>query len=156
MKKEILFAIFLGLSLGLIITYGVYRARTTLQQPAATNIETTPDATPLASAQSTLSITSPDDEIITDQEEITIAGTSTPDSFIVIIVNNQETVTTSDSSGNFSIQSELEAGSNIIQIHALDEDGNSIIKERTVIFSTVELIEEPEIASDSGDMSDEK
>lgn len=155
MKKEIIFAIFLGLSLGLIITYGVYRARTTLQKPVATNPNQTPLATPLASAQSSLSITSPDDEIITDQNQITVAGTTNPNSFVVIIFNNQERITTSDNSGNFSVQLDLETGSNVIQIHALDEDGNSTIEERTVIYSTVNLIEESDTASNSGEETNE-
>lgn len=155
MKKEIIFAIFLGLSLGLIITYGVYRARTTLQKPVTTAPTATPTATPLASAQSSLSITSPDDEIIIDQNQIAVAGTTNPNSFVVIIYNNQEKITTSDDSGNFSIQLNLETGSNVIQIHALDEDGNSTVEERTIIYSTVSLIDEADSASNSGEDTNE-
>lgn len=155
MKKEIIFAIFLGLSLGLIITYGVYRAKTTLQQPVSNNEEIKPDATPIASAESTLSITSPEDEIITDNQQLTITGTTTPNSFVVIFVNDNDTITTSDGTGNFSIEAELETGSNIILIHSLDEDGDSTIQERTVIYSTIKLIEEPAQASQSGETDEQ-
>lgn len=141
MKKEIIFAIFLGLGLGLIITYGVYRARTTLQKPVAQEAEQIIEATPLASAETNLSITSPEDETITESQELTVAGSTNPNSFVVVIVNNQDNITTADQSGNFSVVITLETGSNVIQVHSIDEDGNTSIKEITVIYSTTNFLE---------------
>lgn len=143
MKKEIVIAIFLGLTLGVVITYGVYRARTTLMKPSINNLEVdlgtdNPEASPL----STLVINSPDDEIIIDQEAITVAGTTQPNSFVVVVIQDQEFITTADESGNFSIDGTLEAGSNVIQVHSIDEDGTTTTQERTVIFSTISFDED--------------
>jgi len=157
MKKEIIFAILLGLTLGLIITYGVYRAKMTLQQPLQKEEKTLPSSTPQATNNSSLLLISPEDEIITDQEKINVAGTTTPDSFVIIIVNDQDQITTADQTGNFSVEVELEKGSNVIRVHALKEDGTSIVEERTVIYSTIDFATSDETpATGSGETTNEK
>ena len=152
MKKEIIFAILLGLSLGLIITYGVYRAKMTLQQPIQKEDKISPSTTPQPTNNSSLLLISPEDEIITDLAKINVSGSTTPDSFVIIIVNNQDNITTADQTGNFSVEVELEAGSNVIRVHALKEDGTSIVEERTVIYSTIDFMtDDANQATESGE-----
>lgn len=141
MKKELLLAVLIGLAVGLVIVFGVYRTRILLTpKNQTTNFEASPSPDASADILSNLLIHSPIDESIQEDEAVTIAGTTNSNEFVVILVNDQDYVTTADSSGNFSISSTLEAGSNIIQVKSINEDGKVTTKELTVIYTTKPLI----------------
>jgi hypothetical protein len=136
MKKEIIIAILIGLFLGLFITYGVYQARTSIS----------PDSKKSQNSLSTnsldengfsgeLVLNSPADESITTEDSVTVSGTTLPESFVVVLVGNTETITSSDGSGNFSVSVDLEQGANIITVTVLDENGRSISVIRTITVS---------------------
>jgi len=59
----------------------------------------------------------------------------------VVFVGNKETITSTDNSGNFSVEVELEDSSNIITVYVIDEDGRSLSVER-VVFVTDETFDE--------------
>jgi hypothetical protein len=137
MKKEILLAVLIGLGLGLIITYGVYRARTSLTNPSTGSTESQV-ASPTPASQTSLVITAPEDEIVQSTASITVAGTTTPNSFVVVLLDDEETITTADASGNFSVERQLSLGANVILIFSVDEDGNTAEVERTVVLTEEE------------------
>lgn len=141
MKKEMLLTVLVGLIIGLIITFGMYRAR--LAQIPEESTLLTATATPTTDVEGnqsgTLVLHSPEDEIIVDGETLTIAGTTQPNIYIAIFVNDLESITTADASGNFSVQKELENGSNVIVVQAIAADGTVTKVERTVIYSTVDI-----------------
>ena len=143
MKKEVGVAIFIGLIFGIIITIGLYRARmSAINRGNPTNIISSP--TPEPSGQnSTLVLNSPEDESIQSTKNITVAGTTTPHAFVVVFINDRDFLTSADSTGHFSLAADLEAGSNIITVHSIDEDGKSTDEEKTVIYSTTGLEESP-------------
>lgn len=156
MKKELLLAIFMGLALGLVIVFGFYRTRIMLTpKNQTTNTEVSP--TPEASSDlvSNLVIHSPLDESIQESADVTIAGTTNENEFIVILVGDQDFVTTADDSGNFSISAKLEVGSNVIQVKSINEDGKVLTKELTVIYTTKPLLNDGSEASPSADTKDE-
>ena len=65
MKKEVLIAIIVGFSLGLIITFGIYRAQKSLSERAESK-NTDQDTTQIeGTANISLSITQPEDGSIT-------------------------------------------------------------------------------------------
>ena len=137
MRKELLIAVILGLSLGLVITYGFYRARQALVTPDYNAIvleESSP--TPEASILGTLSILSPPDELVTTDETIQVTGATLADTYVAIYVNDQHYLTTADATGNFSQPVSLQNGSNVIAIHALDESGATTVMERVIIRTT--------------------
>lgn len=142
MKKEVLIAIFLGLSLGLVVTYGIYTARRSLTasslKPSPTPLHSTPSP-----SQSSLAISSPEDETIQSIKEARVVGTSTADSMIVVMVNNRPYVTNADSTGNFALPITLDPGSNVILTRSINEDGVAVEDERVVIYTTVSLDESP-------------
>lgn len=142
MKKEIIIAILLGLSLGLFITYGLYRTRNAADNNQTLTIEDTLNSSPEIEALSTLVLHSPEDETIVDTQEIPIAGDTEPNNFVVIFVNEEEFITTADETGAFSISAELESGSNVIIVYSIDEDGNQTVEERVVVYSTRSLTED--------------
>jgi hypothetical protein len=148
MKKEIVIAILIGLSLGLFITYGVYQAKTGISKKADQDQKTlalTP--APDQEFSGELILNSPEDEIVQSEKTTSVSGTTLPNSFIIILVGNNEKITSSDESGNFSVEVELEDDVNIITTVVLDENGRSITDTKTIIVSddplTIEPTEEP-------------
>lgn len=150
MRKEVLLAIFIGLSLGLIITYGIYTARSSRRSPTATPTPG-PVVDPLSSPfESTeLIVTNPQDEIIQRDPDLTVTGTTWPNSFVVVVVKEREVITTADENGDFSVRVRLETGGNIITIVALNTDGRQVTQERTVTWAADEDLAEEESASPS-------
>lgn len=156
MKKELLLAIFMGLALGLVIVFGFYRTRIMLTpKNQTTNAEVSPTPEASSDLMSNLVIHSPLDESIQESADVTIAGTTNENEFIVILVGDQDFVTTADDSGNFSISAKLEAGSNVIQIKSINEDGKVLTKELTVIYTTKPLLGDNSEASPSAETKDE-
>ena len=141
MKKEILIAILLGLSLGLFITYGLYRTRNAGSENQISNTENI-SSSPEIEVLSTLVLNSPEDESIVAESTLPVSGDTEPNNFIVIFINNEQYITTADSTGAFSVSAELEPGSNVILVYSLDEDGNQTVEERVVVYTTRPLVEE--------------
>lgn len=151
MKKEIVIAILIGLSLGLFITYGVYQAKTGIDKKAdqdQKNLALTP--APDQEFAGELILNSPANEIIQAETTTSVSGTTLPNSFVVVFVGNVEKITTADESGNFSVEVELESGANIITVVVLDENGRSISLNKTVIVSDEPLIEEATQSAEEG------
>lgn len=133
MKKEVLIAILIGLTFGLIITYGVYRMRLALTRDSTNvSVETSPVPSPSTTA-TTISILHPEDGIIQAEKELTVTGTSTPDSYVVLFVNNEDYISTADQTGSFSFNVILNSGGNVLKVHAVSSDGTTTVLERTVI-----------------------
>jgi len=144
MKKELFLAILIGLLVGLVIVFGVYRTKIIFTpKNTGTTLESSPSPEASADIISNLVIHSPLNESIQETEDVTIAGSTNNKEFVVILINENEYITTSDESGNFSISAKLESGSNIIQINSINEDGKITTEELTVIYTTRPLIEDP-------------
>lgn len=140
MRKEILLAIFVGMSLGLMITFGIYQGRqnsTTKQNTDSNRAIINPvssDSATLQNNAAELVINSPEPNLLSKEEEIIVSGMSNPDSFIIIFVNDQEYITNADEAGNFSSKVTLEEGGNLLNVTSLDEDGRKVEKQLSVIY----------------------
>lgn len=134
MKKEVLIAIFVGLSMGLIITFGVYRVMSSItEKPVAEFVQET--QTEVTATPTVLALHSPEDGIIQTETDLTVTGTTIANSFIVVFVNDEDYISTSDESGNFTIKVELETGENIIRVHVVDVNVAHTVEERFVVVS---------------------
>lgn len=147
MKKEVLIAVLVGLTMGLIITYGVYRVRVSGSNPhPGPNLQTSPE--PSSEAPSAiLSISSPLEGAVLSATELTVSGTTLPQAFVVIFVNDIEHITTADATGNFSVSVTLTDGANIINVVVAGNDGKTYNEYRTVVVS--EALDELQTASAS-------
>lgn len=139
MRKEVIIAILLGLLVGLAITYGFYSARRALERP--NNPTVSPSPSPSASTNSSLVLHAPADESVTSTPEVTVTGNSLANAYVVVFINDVETLTNADQTGAFSVSGTLQAGSNIISVHSLDENGADTAVEHTVILLTNEFAE---------------
>jgi hypothetical protein len=136
MKKEILFAILIGVVMGLFITYGVYHSQRSGEvNQTTTNIEELNEVTPTTDPQKNgkLTLYSPEDESIIAESSIQVTGKTLPNSFVVVFVNDEPVITQADETGNFSKNVDLETLANVITVHALDEDGVHYSTQRTII-----------------------
>lgn len=146
MKKEVLFAILIGFAIGLIITFGIYQAQQSYQ---SVNSNTTiqsdtlpPSSTPLPSHQ--LSVTFPLHESVVSDALIVVEGKTSPEAFITIVSDINQTYAQADSLGQFSLEYTLEYGANILTVTSLTSQGDSATQNLIVTYV-------PE--SDSGDIS---
>jgi hypothetical protein len=145
MKKEVLIAIVLGIVVGLLITFGIYTANTALQRKSQKQQEqtTTQRGTDTNTQAGKIAVFSPEDNSIVATDTIQFSGTTTPNSSMVVFVNDEPYVTSSDATGNFAVELELEAGSNVITTIATDPNGIQEQEKRVVVFSTANLEESP-------------
>jgi hypothetical protein len=157
MRKELLLAIFIGMTMGLIITFGIYQSRENSRENKnhQTDDLVKQQVDDSLKESSQLSITTPEENLLTDQENLIVSGSTSPDSFVIIFVNSQENITSSDETGNFSLEVTLDEGANLIEIYSIDEDGNSISKEKSVIYDAEYLNDESAEAEDNGEESEE-
>ena len=142
MKKEVLIAIITGFALGLLITFGVWTANRAIKKAAPQKeapVETkTPTPTP-PKPELSLMVLSPEENSISDQEEIEVSGKTGPGATIVILYQEGEKILEADEEGNFKTTITLLGGSNEIEISAYDTEGNETSKTLTVVYSTAEI-----------------
>jgi len=145
MRKEVFFAILVGLIMGLFITYGVYHSQKASENNQTTaNIEELEAIAPTPDPQKNGKITLyyPEDETVLEQTSTQVTGKTTPNVFVVIFVNNEPIITQADATGNFAKEVKLETLANIIKVHSIDEDGEHNVIERTVVVYDQDLTAE--------------
>lgn len=162
MIKELLIAVILGSLLGFGITGGYLavkksgRAPSVTSQPSSTTptptstrtsaslavtsaptITTTPS--PTVNPEISLVINSPENESIVSSSEVSLSGTTNPNSTILISTLSRDYRIISDGSGNFKTNIELDSGVNRIQIDSIDPNDNQISTQVMVTFSTAKI-----------------
>lgn len=136
MPKEVLAAIVVGGILGLAIAFGAWRANQVLTpQNQVSQTKASPSPTPTTTELS-LIITSPEDESVVNQNEITVEGKTIPSATVVITSQSGEIIVVSEQDGSWSGQIELDPGANIITVTAFSREGESVEKQMTLAFST--------------------
>jgi hypothetical protein len=138
MRKEILISILVGLSLGLIITYGFYTARLSTRVGNITqkdDLEFEPTPVPANTTADRLIITTPEDELVTTESKLTVRGKAGANNFIAITLLDQIQVLTADDQGAFSLEVTLKSGGNVLVIQSTNETGEVETETRTVVLA---------------------
>lgn len=144
-RKEILIAIVVGFALGMVITFGIWNANKALksqqasQQPSLAITSEKEQSSPVDKTSLFLKIISPEDNLLSAQEKIQLAGEANSDATVVITYSEGEQVITPDGSGKFQTEITLMGGANEIIITAYDPDGNEIKKTINVVYSTATI-----------------
>ena len=139
--------------MGLIITFGLYRLRSTLldgssSQPVPNQVKSTKTSTDeVASAE--LSVLNPIDGLVTEEKEVTVTGSTTQNSYVVLFVGDTEYISTADETGNFSFTVELENNSNVLTVYSINESGTVISTERVVFVTNA--FSNPETTKDESE-----
>lgn len=156
MKKEAIFAILIGIIVGLGITFGIYTIRknkTSQIDQQMQSLETEATPTPEAPVNDKLLITSPKDESILADTSLRISGNAEPNEMIVVVVNDKEYITQADSIGAFAQDVELEVGGNVIDVTSIAADGKQTTVTLNVAVSTASLDEKIEAPAEEASSS---
>lgn len=137
MRKEVLVAILIGVILGALVAFGIWRANLALlPKKEAVKTEQQPQPSPAEVPASTLILTQPEDNAILSQDKAMIKGATIPGATVLILTNLDELVTQADKNGAFEQEVQLEGGPNEITVISYDEAGNETAQTLTLVYST--------------------
>ncbi|HSW89543.1 MAG TPA: hypothetical protein VLH19_01590 [Patescibacteria group bacterium] len=145
MKKEVSIAIALGVIVGLVVMYGVIRAKRAVEEvlpsptinPSGAAITATP--TPDLSTSEHIRLSEPTNDSLVSTPDIHVTGQTIPNSTVLILDNTREYPSVSDQNGNFSVAVTLEAGANTLVARVLTDDGQTYSIMREIIYSTADI-----------------
>ncbi|MBI2590331.1 MAG: hypothetical protein HYW33_00410 [Candidatus Blackburnbacteria bacterium] len=140
-KKEALFAIFLGSVIGLAIAFGLWRANRALLPAKQVEATQSPTQTLAQKAEnkiekSSLLVVRPQNNAVVTTEKISVEGSSTPNSTVVVATNDSETILQTGKNGEFAGNVELSGGPNQINVISFDNTGAESSTSLTVVYST--------------------
>lgn len=81
-----------------------------------------------------LVIAKPEDRLITQKSQLTVAGNAAPKSLVVLLTINNTSATTADENGKFEFKADLIEGRNDIQLAAYPKDKEPEAKTITVYY----------------------
>lgn len=136
MKKEVIIAIIIGITIGTIITLGVHIAQKSLAENSIPPTNPTTPSITISPSQAVhnLIITSPNNDSVTEQSEIEIIGNTSPNSLLSVISDTHQAVGSADIEGNFELSFTLSSGANQIIIKSFDQNGQEASQEIEVIY----------------------
>ncbi len=149
--------LFLAITLGSILGFGVTGAFFALNKSKVTNkqasIEISPTPTIIEIQMSTkisptptnsqtknsINITSPENNSVVSNSKIIIKGSSKPNNLIIISTPTKSFNSKTNSNGIFSINVELDSGINLIKINSVDSEDNQEEIELNLTYSTAKI-----------------
>lgn len=155
MLKELILAIILGGILG----FGVTGTMVAINKknpppsspspapptPAVTSLTPAPLLSPTPtvgqdiSQTSPITINTPENYAVINSSKITISGSTTAQSLIVITLGDQSYQTKAQDSGAFSQDVDLETGANFINVTAIDQNDNQFQAQLVITYSTAKF-----------------
>lgn len=150
MIKELFLAIILGALLGFGVTGGFFALQKNKNPTVVTdNITPTISISPenitptidvnQNKSNSSLTITSPENNAVVATSKLAITGSTQPNSTIIITTLTNSYTTTSDSSGSFSTTIDLDSGANQINLTSIDSDDNQTESQLLITYSTAKI-----------------
>lgn len=142
MDKEKFLTIGIGLFVGILVA-GLYFFLTSYLpalQKSQAKVTFTPSNGTQKPVVNSLSITlsQPEDHSATTGATVTVIGKTLPNIKVILFSNTDTNEVTSDASGNFSIDTNLEPGENEISVTAFDSQNNPVTVKRNI---TQEIIQ---------------
>ena len=152
MIKELFLAIALGSILGFGVTGAFFALNKNKNTPKQNSIEISPTPTitdiqmstqtttpGLSQTDSSISITSPENNAVLSNSKISIKGDSKPNSLIIISTPTKTFSGKANANGVFSISIELDSGLNLIKINSIDSEDNQYETELSLTYSTAKI-----------------
>jgi len=142
MKKEVVLAIITGFIIGLLITFGIYTARTSLEknQSPDTTVSAQPTGNFQTSSPTGLTITKPQNHTLVDTDTVQLHGATFPNATITLITTLKNQIITANGDGDFTTDLELEGGLNQILITSYDQTASdSAQTQLNITYSTANI-----------------
>lgn len=154
MFKELLLAIILGALLGFGVTGGIIAYKNSKSSPSTPpenaqptvsntspitpNLSTVPSS-PLDTNNHQITIESPQNEALVANSKLTIKGSTSPQSNLIISTPTQTYFATADNAGNFNTDIDIDSGVNQIQIDSIDSQDNQATTQLIITYSTAKI-----------------
>lgn len=135
MRKEIIFAILAGVTFGLIIAFGVWRANVALR-PNGVSTTAPEDTSSATQGDFGITIAKPQDYQVITTSSVALTGISKPNAWIAISTEEKDYAEKTDESGEFIVEIDLVGGVNEIIITAFDTDGTEAQEKLTLVYSS--------------------
>jgi len=135
MRKEILFAILAGITFGLIIAFGVWRANIALRPEGA---NTTEDGNRFRNSSSRFwnnNCQARNYQVITSSPTV-LTGITKPNVLLVTSTENEDYVVKTNGDGEFEVEIDVVGGINEVILTAFDTDGTETEERLTLIYSS--------------------
>lgn len=143
MRKEVIFAIIIGLCLGVTILFGIRLANQSTKAVSTTTNPTPTEPGPVLTEtpiQATaITLISPKNHSIINSPTAKIIGKTLPNSPVAIVSSEDELLITSDNDGNFSADIELAGGENTIKATVLKTDQTTESAQISIIYTTAKI-----------------
>ena len=138
MRKEILFAIIAGAVFGLIIAVGFWRARSFIKPEQKDTQVTTNDSNQKTNSDLLdLALAFPENESVVTEKKVIITGSTLPNTLVAVSTETEDVITSSDSEGNFSVDTSAISGVNEVVVVSADPIGqNSVEKRIAFVYSS--------------------
>ena len=134
MRKELVWVAIIGISVGLIVAFGVWRVNATLKPKKVLPGSTPQPQTTTSTFQIVLD--KPENDDVISQNTTTVSGITKPLSWMTISGEQDDYIIQSDDQGTFSQDVNLISGVNQIKITAFDQTGNQSIGKVLVVYSS--------------------
>ncbi len=137
MSKEKIILSFVAITIGLVVggaAFYFYQSTKVIPKEQQTPITVKPNQSPLPKVL--LTVDEPKDENVYTNRVIKIIGKTEPNATIVILTDTDEDVLIPTTTGDFSTTVTINTGQNVIQITAINKDGDTNTIVRTVTYST--------------------
>ncbi len=140
MRKEVVFAIIVGLILGLVILYGIQIANQSSKQAVSTTVTPTPEnSTTITPNPVSLTILSPQNHAVVSTATVKITGKTFSNSSVAISDSVDDALVTSGTDGNFTANLNLTGGGNIIKFTVLKPDQTTDSTKIAVIYTSAKI-----------------
>jgi len=136
MRKEVIIAIIIGFFLGLVLAFGFWTANQAVKDKKTEQTVKVSNSTPSPSPVASFSIDSPENNLVSDKNKIQVSGKTTSMAVIIAYSEDNQSFTTADENGFFSMNVDLVKGSNIYTIKSVDSNDNVKQKELTLVYTT--------------------
>ncbi|MGA2910889.1 MAG: hypothetical protein ABSE04_03785 [Candidatus Microgenomates bacterium] len=132
MRKEVYWAIAIGILFGLAVAFGAWRINYSLKSK-------TPAPTPTPGIQNTntssITLDKPENNDVVTVTPLTVTGITKPLSWVTVSGEKGDYITQSDETGVFSQDVDLTPGANQIKVTSLDSQGNESSQKVLVVYS---------------------
>ncbi len=139
MRKEVVFAILGGITLGVIIAFGVLRANraiTTNEISTTSNSEDSSDENSPDTSSAKLTIARPENLSVQTKSPTLVSGITSEENWVVVSAEDEDYIFIADSDGSFEQITELIGGLNEIVVVSFSEDESSSKNKVSLVYST--------------------
>lgn len=137
MRKEIVFALLAGITFGLVIAFGVWRANSNQKAPEQNQENKTQQGqvAPTPKTAGGLAILKPEEYEVLNENTVSIEGVTEPEAQVVVSTEEKDSLTKADKDGGFNINVSLVSGLNEIVVTSFFGDDKSSSLKLPIVYS---------------------